>query len=295
MRTSLVAALAGAALLAPPVAAAPPRALAGVTEIRAARAASMDVVLGRKVTLATPFGGGPHVVVTGGAALTSFVMVGSDERTSGVTLAGGASTVDGSVERFLMPVPQWPRPGGGTFEDLKTYSDTTVLPAGRYRLFAASSDRGTVTLRLPGLGGRTTLAPARPVAGGVRGADREVTASPARENVFAASGTQRFAGRGLALQILRARVESEAAWQLVMCHNNPAAAVADQLRDMPGCPSGDKHTLVTHRLPAVEPDTKLFVQAFAGLPPGEHGVSTVFTSESYVTGVSFAVLWLDYS
>lgn len=288
-----IAVAVAAGTLSPSAQAAAPSTLGGVNVISAGRAGYVDVRVPRAVTLATPFGGGEDIAVAGGAPLAAFVLVGTDAHTRGVTIAGGATSVNGDTQRFLMPVPQWPMLGGGTYEDLKTYGDNTPLPAGAYRLYAVASGRSSITLRLRGLTGHRALTPARLAVGSVAPADHELSATPVKENVFAASNNARLGRRGFALQALQTRLEAEAAWQVVMCHNNPAE-LAEPLRDTPGCPAGEKHTLVNHRYPAVEPDTKLFVQAYAGLPPGEHGLSTVYTSESRATALGYSTLWLEY-
>lgn len=296
MRRGVVsaAAVAVGAVGTPAAYAASPVTLGGVTVVSGSRAAYTDVRLPRAVTLATPFGGGEDIAVSGGAALTAVVLVGTDARTRGVTIAGGASAVSGDVQEFLMPVPEWPSLGGGSYEDIKTYGDTTRLPAGTYRLYFVSSGRASVTLRLRGLTGRRVLVPNRLTKGAVVPADHELSGNPVRENVFVANNESRLARRGFALQALQSRLETEAAWQVVMCHNNPAQSAAEPVRDAPGCPAGEKHTFVNHRYPGVEPDTKLFVQGYAGLPAGEHGLSTVYTSESKATAIGYSAVWLEY-
>ncbi|HVF03589.1 MAG TPA: hypothetical protein VNA20_01995 [Frankiaceae bacterium] len=289
-----VAALAAGVLAAPGADAAAAPLLAGVTVVSGARSASVDVRVPRAVTLRTPFGGGDGIAVSGGAALTAVVLAGLDGKARGVTIAGGATSVSGDTQRFLMPVPQWPSLGGGSYEDIKTFGPTTLLPAGTYRLYFVSSAPATVTLRLPGLPGRRTIVPARAARGAVEPADHELSGNPVRNNVFAATNTAKLARRGFALQALQARLETETTWQLVMCHNNPADAAVEQVKDAPVCPAGDKHTFVNHRYPSVTPDTKLFVQAFAGLPPGEHGLGTVYTVQSNTTSIAYSAVWLEY-
>ena len=286
--------IAAAGGLVAPAAAAAPVELRGVTVVSGSRAGYADVRVPRTIRLATPFGGGPDVAVTGGAALAAIVLVGRDAATRNTTIVGGASTVDGQSERFLFPVPQWPALGGGTYEDTKTYGDETLLPAGRYRLYFVASGPAAVTLRLRGLTGKRSVVPRGRVAAAVEPPDHELSGNPVRENVFAASNSRDFARPGFALQVLQSKLEGEAAWQVVMCHNNPANSVAAPLRDAPGCPSGEKHTLVNHRYPGVTPDWKLFAQAFAGLPAGEHGLSTIYTSEAYATAIGYSTLWLEY-
>lgn len=293
LRIAVLSVLGLGCLSAPPAGAAA-RALAGTNVITVTRASYIDVRIPRQVTLRTPFDASPDLSVAGGAPLAAFVLSGTDSRTRSITVAGGASTVDGRTARFLLPVRPFPDSGSGTYEDWKTYADVTTLPAGAYRLYVVSSGRATITLRLPGLTGKAALTPARTAKAEVAAPDHEVTAADARENVYAASTTATLARRGFALQVFQAYVEAEAAWQLVMCHNNPAESAVDQLRDTPGCPAGEKHTVVNHRYPGVTPDTKLYVQAFHGLPAGEHGLSTVYTSESYGTAAGYRTVWLEY-
>lgn len=287
-------ALAAGVSAAPGADAAAVPALAGVTVVSGSRTAYTDVRVPRAVTLRTPFGGGDDIAVTGGAAATAVVLVGLDGKARGVTIAGGATSVSGDTQRFLLPVPQWPSLGGGSYEDIKTFGPTTVLPAGTYRLYFASSAPATVTLRLRGLPGRRTIVPARAANGAVEPAEHELSGNPVRNNVFAATNVRKLTRRGFALQALQARLETETAWQLVMCHNNPANAAVQQVKDAPVCPAGDKHTLVSHRYPSVMPDTKLFVQAFAGLPPGEHGLGTVYTVQSNTTSIAYSAVWIEY-
>lgn len=295
LRTALVLLVPAVLMLpAPATSAAPGVTMAGVTTITGTRPGYVDVRVPRTVTVDTSFDGGRDLAVSGAGALTAFVLVGTDARTRGFTLAGGAAVVSGQAERFLMPVPEWPALGGGTYEDTKTYANSTKLPGGSYRLYYVSTSRGTVTLRLPGLSGRTTIRPGGRVTAKVAPPDHELTGTPVRENVFVASTTEKLTRRGFALQVLHSRLEAEAAWQLVMCHNNPAQSAAEPLREAPGCPAGEKHTFVNHRYPGIDPDTKMFVQAYAGLPAGEHGLSAIFTNEGRATAIGYSTLWLEY-
>ena len=279
---------------APAANAAAPPALGAVNVVSGSRTAYVDVRLPRTVTLRTPFGGGDDIAVSGGAALTAVVLVGRSGAARGVTIAGGASSVSGDVQRFLMPVPEFPTLGGGSYEDVKTFADTTVMPAGTYRLYFVSSARATVTLRLRGLTGRRALSPRTPTTGAVVPADHELSGNPVKNNAFVATNSMRLTRRGFALQALQSRLETETTWQLVMCHNNPADSAVEHLRDAPVCPAGDKHTFVGHRYPSVTPDTKLFVQAFAGLPAAEHGLSTVYTVQSNATAIGYSAVWIEY-
>ncbi|MDQ1712387.1 MAG: hypothetical protein QOE45_1837 [Frankiaceae bacterium] len=274
---------------APGAVGAPVPALAGTTVIRASRPVSADVRLARTATVATPFGASPDLTVTAGGRLAVFALVGTGPATKAVTVVGGAT---GSA-RFLLPLPQFPAPGGGTFQEVKTFADVTSLPAGPYRLYVVP-DGGTVqvTLRLHGLAGRVAIAPARPATAEIASPDPWPADSPARTSAFLGAVTRRLAGRGLALQVLRSQIQATAAWQLVMCHNNPSAP--DPVRTAPGCPEGEKHTLVDHRYPDPGAGARLFVQGFAGLPAGDHGVSAVYTTEGVATTLDYVTLWLTY-
>ncbi len=289
-----VAAIAVGMLAVPGARAAGPVTLAGTTVISGSRAVTVDVRVPRDARVATPFGDSPDIGVSGGGALSAFVLDRIDGSGPAFTLVGGAAQLNGERARFLLPVPQWPVLGGGTYENVKTFDDTTVVPAGMYRLYFVSSARATISLRLHGLSGRLTLAPARLAVGSTQPADHEIVTSPAPENAFAASATRALRRRGFAMHVLVSRIESDAAWQVVMCHDNPGAAIVAPARDMPGCPSGDKHTIADHRFPETTPSVKRFVQAFAGLPAGEHGVSAVYANEGAVSGTAYTTLWLEY-
>jgi hypothetical protein len=284
----------GLTVLAVPSAGAADQALAGTTVIAVSRPAYIDVRLPRQVALRTPFDDSPDIAVSGGAALAAFVLTGTDARTRSMTLTGGASTVEGSTERFLFPAGTLAGGGGGHFEDWKTFSNTTTLPAGRYRLYVVATGPATITLRLPGLAGRTRLAPSRAAAARVEAPDREVTVADASNNVYAAATNVEMARRGFALHLLHSRLEAEAAWQVVMCHNNPGQSAAAELRDAPGCPAGKQHTVVNHRYPGVEPETKLLAQGFTDVPAGEHGLGVVQTVESYSTANAYRTVWVEY-
>jgi hypothetical protein len=294
-RLRLAAALAlvsGALVASPSSYAAAPLTLAGTTVIRATRAASVDVRLARPVTVATPFGSSPDLAVTATGRLAAFVLRGTSATTRSVTLVGGMAGPAG--DRFLMPIPQFPAFGGGTFEEIKTFGDTTKLPAGGYRLYVVPDGTAQWTLRLRGVSGRTTITPGRKAAGEVVRGDAYPAATPASGNAFLGGVTRTLPGQGFVLHALHADVQAAAAWQLVMCHNNADDAQADELRTMPGCPNAEKHTLVNHRAPEADADDKFFVQGFAGVPAGSHGLSAAYTSQGYVTALDYTTLWLTY-
>jgi hypothetical protein len=291
----LAAALLGlgtAAAGLPAAVAAPVPALGAVTVLTASRPLSVDVRLPRRATVSTPFGDSPDLTVSGGGRLVAFVLAGTDAATRGVTLAGGATGSGAAVRRFLMPLPAFPSPGGSSFEVVKTFADTTALPAGTYRLYVVPDGRtARVTLRLHGVSGQVSLAPVRRAVAEVVPGTPFPADTPTRTNVFAATAARHLGGRGLALQVLRSTLDGEVAWQLDMCHDNPGSVDAPP---PPGCPNGEKHTLADHRAPELEHDEKLFVQGFAGLPAGNHGVSVVYTNEARATALDHLTLWLTY-
>lgn len=269
--------------------------LAGLTVIHAAAPASMDVRLPRAATVATPFEASPDLTVEGSGRLISFVLTGLDAGNRSVTIAGGTIGNADQSHRFLMPLPLFPAPGGGTFEIVKTFGDTTSIPAGLYRLYVVpDGSPARISLRLRGLTGRTVLAPTRRAAAEIVPAGDEAADLPMQGNIFTGAVNRHLAARGLALQVLVSQLDGEAAWQLLMCHDNPSARPPAAREDAPGCPSGEKHTFVDHRYPDTAPDSKLFVQGFAGLPPGDHGVGAVYTSEARAKALDYLTLWLAY-
>lgn len=288
VRRLVVLALAATALSAPAAGAKPVPVLAGTTYLTASRPAAVDVVVPRDARVATPFGPTPDVTATGTGRVTTFVLVGTERRTASLTFAGGAAP-DGVT--FFLPVPQFPAPGGSAFDNVKTFGNVTTVPAGRYRLYVIPDGApARITLRLQGLPGRTTVAPSAPVRAAVLS---DVSATPDEAPAVATYVPQSLTGRGLALQVLYGRMEATAAWQLVMCHDNPRDDDV-AVWQSPGCPGGDSHTFADHRFPEAEPDAKQFVQGFAGLPPGDHAVSTVFASQGVTTALRYAAVWLTY-
>jgi hypothetical protein len=285
---ALVAAVAG--MPATAIAAPAPAPFLGATNVlTASRPVVADVRLARPATVATPFGDSPDLAVAGGGRLATFALVGQDGSTKGVTVVGGAL---GGKSRFLLPLPQFPAPGGGSFEVVKTFADTTSLPAGSYRLYLVPDGAPVrMTLRLQGLTGTRTVAATRRAVAEVAPGTAWPADAPTSANVFAASSARHLAGRGLALHVLRSTLDGEVAWQLVMCHDNP---LSPAVPPVPGCPNGEKHSLTDHRAPDLSPDAKLFVQGFAGLPAGDHGLSVVYTNEARATAVQYLTLWLTY-
>lgn len=280
------AAATAATCAAVPADAAPP-ALAGVNVIHGAKAAYVDVRLPSRVTLPTPLGGGPAVQVAGASSLAAFVLAGTDAKTRGVRVAGGQTAAGTDKQRFLMPLTA---DGSAALEKTKSFGNSVVLPAGAYRLYVLSSGPATIFLRLPGLAGSRTLRPAKAATGGVTKSAHPLSASPASTAAFAAADVVRLRRPGVALHALHADVETEAAWQVVMCHYDAAAA---PVAETPGCPTGRNHSIVTHRTPSVTPDGKLFVKGYGSLPAGDHGLSATFTSQSATNAVGYSLLWLE--
>jgi len=172
-----------------------------------------------------------------------------------------------------------------------TVSHATI-PAGSYRLYVVpDGGTATFTLKLHGLGGRTTIAPARAATAEIASADPWPADTPADANVFSAAVNRTLVRRGLAFQVLRSQVETSAAWQIVMCHNNPAT---EALKSAPGCPEGEKRAFADKRAPETQSGPKLFADGYAGLPAGEHGVGAVYTTEGVVTSLAYATLWVAY-
>lgn len=286
LRWCVAIAVLAATAPAVPSSAAPAVAFGGTTVLVASRPVWADVRVPRAATFRTPFGESPDIAVSGGERLVAFALVGRDRSNAAVTIVGGAA----HGERFLFPVRDHPAPAAGTFETVKTYPDVVHLPAGNYRVYVMTAWRATITLRLNGLSGHATIAPSRAAKAEIAAPDETVD-TPTR-NTYAATSTRVLAGRGLALQALRSRIEVSAAWQLVMCHRPKADD--NPVTSSPGCPSADDRTLVNHRAPDVA-DAKFFVHGYAGLPAGPHGLGTYFATQGYVTSLDYAALWLTYS
>ena len=285
-RVVTAAAVAATCALSAPASAAPPE-LAGVNVIHGAKAAYLDVRLPRAVTLPTRLGGGPAIDVAGASKLAAFVLAGTDSRTRSVTVAGGQTAAGKDKQKFLMPLAP---DGSGAYERTKTFGDSVRLPAGSYRLYVLSSGPATIFLRLPGLGGSRTMRPAKAARGAVLQSAHPLSSTPASTTTFAAADVVKLKRPGVALHALHAAVTTEAAWQIVMCHYDAKSA---PVAETPACPTGRNHTVVTQRTPSIVPDGKLFVKGYGRLPAGDHGLSTIFTSQSATDAVGYSLLWLE--
>ena len=280
MRTLLLAALAGTALTAVPAGAATP-ALAGTTVVTATRPVVTTVRLAHDATVATPFGESPDLSVSAPGALAMFALVGTGRVASTVLVGGQARS-----QVFVMPLPpSYTQVGGTLFSNVKTFGDTTTLPAGTYQLYVLpGSAPARFTLRLHGVGGRSAIAPATPVAGAV------VAGSPGTTGVrYGPSVTHRLDGRGLALTVLRADVMASAVWAIETCHH-----VVSDSEAVVSCANADKHVVTDHRAPETEPRSLRFLMGLAGLPAAQHDVRASFTAAGALTAGDYVTGWLTY-
>lgn len=277
-------ALLGTSLGARASVAAPVPSLGGVTVITASRPVLMDVRLTRAVTVATPGTSSPDLTIKPAGRLTSVVLIGHHTSLLGLASDGGTT--------YLMPLS---REGGAGPSDVldgqPAHATTTRLDAGTYRLYVVPSGRTTITLKLHGVSGRATLAPRTPATAEVAGADGPVPATAAPGQA-AATVTRALPRGGLALQYLRASFDASLAWQLLLCHDNPDQTPG-RPGTLPGCPSGKSQKFTEHRYPE-QRSAHEFVQAFADLAPGTHGLSAVYTSEALATSPDYVSLWLSY-
>ncbi len=113
--------------------------LARTTTITGDGPGYVDVMLPVNTTFDTPFGSSSDVTIDGGGVFTGFALIGSEDATRGASLVGGRIAGADPIN-FLMPVGDYPSPGGGAyFEGVKTYDDNVhhrqrplpALPADR--------------------------------------------------------------------------------------------------------------------------------------------------------------------
>lgn len=266
--------------------------LAGTTVITASRPVVGDVRVPRNATVDTPFRRTPDITATGTGRLATFVLRKLDGADRDLTFVGGAAPRGAA---FFMPVPEYPTPGGTSFDaHTKSFRDVTTVPAGRYRLYVVpDGERARITLRLAGLRGTATIAPATPAAAEVLSPPHLPVETPTPAGTLATYVERTLRRPGLALSILHGRTEASAAWEIVMCYER-AHEAGDPLRATPGCPTTQgTHHVADRRFPETATDRQ-FVQAFNALPPGGHAVSTVFATQGVVTALDHAVLWLTY-
>lgn len=138
-----------------PMATAAPPVLAGTTVVTGASVGAVRVRLPKPVTIslrtARDLGQGEHATFTGAGRLLALALVRSGDETwftrSNVCMTRGCS---GPHARYF----------GVRWNDEGIETDETTLPAGNYTLHWIADGKGAgVTLRLPGLSGRTTVRP----------------------------------------------------------------------------------------------------------------------------------------
>jgi hypothetical protein len=264
-------------------------ALAGTTRIQGNSPGAIDVTLPADATVATPFDSSPDLNVSGQGRLVGLVLRGAD----GTTLLG-ARFPEKDGAQFLMPVPAYPAPGGN-FEWIKFYADETTLPAGNYTLYLLADGAPVdITLRLHGLEGCTTVLPTRP-------AEYKLSFPPPRllggagavNNVYSAAESNRFADDGLAFQALWIRADMYAAGQYFFCYR-PGTPNAEAIDNGPGCLDSENMSFSNDRPLHLSSDTMLLMEGLAPLAKGDHRIGFWYSTESVVTDLHYATLWLTY-
>jgi hypothetical protein len=211
----------------------------------------------------------------------------------GTTLLGGRFPErDGA--QFLMPVPPYPSPGGN-FEWIKFYADETTLPAGDYSLYLLTDGApADITLRLHGLEGCTTVLPTTP-------AEYKLSFPPPRllggggaaKNVHSAAESTRLPGDGLAFHALWVKADMYAAGQYFFCYR-PGTPNAEPIDNGPGCLDSEKMSFSNDRPLHLSSDTMLVMEGLAPLSAGDHRVGFWYATESVVTDLRYATVWLTY-
>lgn len=271
-----------------------PVSLAGTTIVKGSAITSVPVVLPRNATLATPFGPSPSVSVAGHGRLVGIVLRGTSTRTDGVNLFAGRVLDVPGAPASAIPVGDYRLGSGGTYHFVKTSKDVTILPAGAYQLYLITEGKPvSVTLRLGGLSGVRTIAPKRPQAGLVTTPKSQVLpAAGGSGNLALAKSETTLAARGLALQAIRFRTNAYLGGQYLFCHRNgPDDLPTDSYG--PTCLRRDS-TVANDRYPQPEPDTQLFLNAWAGVPAGQQSIGFTYLTEAAITDVSSVALWLTF-
>lgn len=283
-RAFACAAVAASALVVPAASAAPATVLAGTTVLTTTGApASADVVVPRDAWVATPLGAVTDLAVSAHEGLAAFALVGTGGHARGTVVIGGA---DGGVP-FLLPLPAYPRGAGGDYGYVRTFTDRTAVPSGTYRLYAVGAP-ATMTLRLRGLAGRTTVAAARRVTAEVA---RNDVPAPATTNDYTGAGTRHLTVPALVFEVLTVRSEVSAAWQLTMCYKHSRPDVPETAWSH-GCPDAESFTNAVHRAPEAAPTVHAFVQGVVGAPPGDIVQTAWFSAAAAVSAIDYATVWI---
>lgn len=247
--------------------------LAGTVTLTGRTSGYLDVRLPVAATLDHVSG----LSVSGGGRWAGFFL--TDSKPNGVRLLGGRA--EGSkLGTYLMPLQGIARTGA------------LRLPAGSYRLYLLT-DRtaATVTLRLRGLAGRTSLTPSRRVPFDLY-TPAATAISPGGGNVVVAGAAGTLRGPGVAFDFLRTVNSHFQASNTVFCFYT-SRPPSTPLAYAPGCPAAVT-PIITVVAPGVGRSEGAVYSAGADLPEGDYGQGFNFVSAAVAEGFRYTAGYFSY-
>ncbi|HEV2892057.1 MAG TPA: hypothetical protein VGX28_16915 [Frankiaceae bacterium] len=256
-RTALVSLCSVVALTPPGATAAPAVPLAGRTTIAAPAAAGQVVVqVPRNVSLPGVCTSAPEVAVTGTAAFVAVVLVPTPYK------AGDVDVIFGRL------------PNGRTFDTVCTMGERR-LAAGSYLLTVVHTPgTASVTLALPGIGGRRSLSGLRgvPATAAVLPAFGTPADVKATTGAWGAEGTLARQGLTATVTWLSGSLDAAVFGDCIYPPDAPAGGAPPPLRYAPGCPAGQVAMSW-----AVRSRSAFFASSALVVPPGSYGLGAWYT------------------
>lgn len=248
--------------------------LGGTVTLTGRTSGYLDVRLPVAATLAN---GASGASISGGGRWAGFYL--TDTRRNGVRLLGGRA--EGSrLGPYMMPL-------GGV-----TNAASFRLPAGSYRLYLLTDGApATVTLRLGGLSGRTSVTPSRRVPFDLY-TPAAIAMSPGGGNVVVAGAAGALRGPGVAFDFLRTVNSHFQASNTEFCFYTRRPP-STPLAYAPGCPA-DITPVVTVVAPGVGRSEGAVYSASPDLPAGEYAQGFNFASVAVAEGFRYTAGYFPY-
>ena len=243
----------------------------------------MSVYLPEPAMIRTPWGPNPDIHVKGKGRFVAFALV--PESPKSEIVFGGRFPNEAEAMDFVMPLNRF------NFDFAKWYDGELELAPGRYDLYLIP-DRSpvTITLRLHGLQGTTTVSPSTPV-------DSELAFPPSRlrgttgenENVYWGGHDYDLKREGILFNALWLRTTFHLSGQYQFCYYERVKPI-EPVAYAPGCLVDGRIGLANDRYVMASPDTKLLFEGFGVVKPGPYGLGVWYATQSVVEEAGYLTL-----